>query len=381
MNELFAGIKSFLSSPTRTATDNSSEGGAAMANMEGVETQDQQYRDIEEIDLTKAVEPLTALSPDQNPNMAADDGGLHGSAASNEREALFTKPELKDTARDGSATTASTTPLPQINPALSEQALEEAATSSFTEESSEQFEPWAMSDEKRLEAYADAFADYVEPLEILDECAYCEKYPDYREEIQTAYLQHTTFTAKIWVNYDAVDGEFHDGRRSDDCGKLYLSTSDRKHLDSPNLERCEMQKVRLLITTPFRDLCQIDLHMVNTDTGRGIQAQGNMLPAGKGHGSLINFLKRCLDDIEHIGLTHGVSGMTLQDLYRFAMLFRRRPAQEGLTIYKMRISQEWEMPCKDGGEWAKTVEQAKKDEEDDWWAKYSNKKSYGSRYW
>jgi hypothetical protein len=44
----------------------------------------------------------------------------------------------------------------------------------------------------------------------------CTQYPDFAEDILEAFLDHATFTVKIWVNFDAAENYFGLPRLSND---------------------------------------------------------------------------------------------------------------------------------------------------------------------
>lgn len=65
-----------------------------------------------------------------------------------------------------------------------------------------------------------AFNKNVERLEDIDRPDICNDYVESAHDIIAAYLKYTTFTAKVWVNYDTSWKKFFVDKRIEDCGRL-----------------------------------------------------------------------------------------------------------------------------------------------------------------
>lgn len=109
---------------------------------------------------------------------------------------------------------------------------------------------------ERMVYFRRPFFRTVVPIQSISEPELCQKLPDFAEDITTAYLQHTTFTAKVWVNYDAACKKFYDDTRAEDCGQLLMKPKDNAYLQKLDPEVVQLGRVRLEVGTAFNTLCK-----------------------------------------------------------------------------------------------------------------------------
>lgn len=84
----------------------------------------------------------------------------------------------------------------------------------------------------------------------------CQVYPMFKNEVIAAYLQHTTFTAKVIVNYDSACKQFFTDSRAQDCGKLVLNKKARQQLERVRSPTIQINRVELEVGTTFRTLSE-----------------------------------------------------------------------------------------------------------------------------
>ena len=75
-------------------------------------------------------------------------------------------------------------------------------------------------------------------------------------DIEKAYLQHTTFTAKVMVNYDSACRQFFTDSRAQDCGRLVLNKRARQQLERVRASTIQINRVELEVGTAFRTLSE-----------------------------------------------------------------------------------------------------------------------------
>lgn len=75
---------------------------------------------------------------------------------------------------------------------------------------------------RRLEQFENMFATQDVELKRFAPPPQCAQFPVQEQDILEAYLDHATFTAKIWINFDAAENVFFEGTRAAACGKLQI---------------------------------------------------------------------------------------------------------------------------------------------------------------
>lgn len=177
--------------------------------------------------------------------------------------------------------------------------------------------------------------DYAPPAE-------CKQYIAQRKDILYAYLDHTTFTVKIWTNFDAAEEVFYDGARAVDCGKLQIPKEKLKHFLSLDGEEANFRKIQLEVGTPFRTLANFWLSLRHLDGEDSLNIRGKMVEQHRPRelAPLRDFLASVVRRIDNAGIDRN---LTMEDLVGIAALFRRDPnrGQED----------DWEQPAYGGGEW------------------------------
>lgn len=115
-----------------------------------------------------------------------------------------------------------------------------------------------MSPEQRAITYQQIWHGQECPLKAFQRPPICSKFPHWADEIFAAYVDHVTFTVRVWANYDSCTKQYFssDQARVEDCGKLVLSPKQRARLESFG-DTLELKKIRLDIGTPFRTLLQL----------------------------------------------------------------------------------------------------------------------------
>jgi hypothetical protein len=216
------------------------------------------------------------------------------------------------------------------------------ATSAEQEATSGHQTPATSDDEVvrlRLERFESIFATQTVELKNLTPPPQCAQHPEQAEDILEAYLDNTTFTVKIWVNFDAAERVFFEGDRAEDCGKLQFPNARLKSLLKLNATEFNFRNLRLDICTPFRALAEISLKVREQNGDAIVKANGSMslqLPI------LHDFLQGCVKKINDARLDCNLS---VEGLVGIASNFRRQHKYDD-------EEDEWECPAYKGGEWA-----------------------------
>lgn len=196
----------------------------------------------------------------------------------------------------------------------------------------------------RCELLTSVFADQVVELKQFATPTECAQYPDHAEEILGAFLDHATFTANIWINFDAAEEVFFEGTRAADCGKLQIPKAKLNYLTELDSDIYNFRCVRLDIGTPFRTLARIWLTVHNRDDKASLKIRGRMVAQCPPLQSSVlrDFLDSRIQVLNGVGADRNLD---LEDLHSIAANFRRRREYDG-------EQDEWEKPCYEGGEWA-----------------------------
>ena len=180
---------------------------------------------------------------------------------------------------------------------------------------------------ERERAYIRKFAKQVEPLHCIDPPSECEIYPDFRREIFGAYLHFTTFTMKVWVNYDAASKKFYMDNRANDCGKLMMRPEDTRYLSDFPPGLLEIGHVRFELGTPFRTLCLVNFRAAVSPTNIDGYLSAKVDSLTHDHPALLNFIKHICAKVKEFHLPHGQKGLRLKDLEELASMFCREPTE------------------------------------------------------
>ncbi|KAK4548857.1 hypothetical protein LTR36_008630 [Oleoguttula mirabilis] len=185
----------------------------------------------------------------------------------------------------------------------------------------------SMSLKDRDDYYHTAFHHDI-PIEKFAVPAACALYPEYAEEICSAYMEYTTFIFKVWINYDAGASKFFTDNRFQDCGELRLTHQARIHLKRIGADTVLYGTggVRFDIGTAFRPLAQvtIELRPSKLDVGPAIDTFVADV-SGRRHPGLINYLHTICEVIKDDDITDGKDGLVLADIDRLALRFLRMP--------------------------------------------------------
>lgn len=195
-----------------------------------------------------------------------------------------------------------------------------------------------------LEQFETTFATQEVELKSLAPPPQCAQFPGQEEDILEAYLDHATFTAKIWVNFDAAENLFFEGTRAAACGKLQIPTAKLDFLLGMDAKEVNFRKVRLDICTPFRTLARIYMNIRENHGCALLDVDGEMVQQQPRRAltPLRDFLGNCVGRLHRAGCDDNLS---MHDLVEIARLFRRRHEND-------QDEDKWEKPCYEGGEWA-----------------------------
>jgi hypothetical protein len=197
---------------------------------------------------------------------------------------------------------------------------------------------------RRLDMLQSLFASQDVELKHFAPPPQCAQQPDLAEDILETFLDHATFTVKIWVNFDAAERVFFGGNRAEACGKLQIPKKKLQSLLELDSRHYNFSHVRLEIGTPFRTLAEIVLNVREQDGETLVKANGKMyrqhppiqLPI------LADYLTTCVKKINNARLN---TNLNMDDLGIIASIFRRRHDDDD-------YEDEWEKPCYGFGEWA-----------------------------
>ncbi len=183
----------------------------------------------------------------------------------------------------------------------------------------------SMSPERREMYYRKAFGKNVEPLTHIEAPDECSAFPLLADEIFEAYLRHTTFAVRVYVNYDALHGRFYNAhdQRFHTCGKLKLSPRMYSRIEqTPNFA---INKVRFELCTAFNSLCTMSVRAGPVEALDGTWLRARLgLYDEVAHPELIKWLWQLKTKLDDTYLTDPEqTSMRLGDLEDLALLFRR----------------------------------------------------------
>jgi hypothetical protein len=196
----------------------------------------------------------------------------------------------------------------------------------------------------RLELFTGLFAGQKVELKNLATPPQCAEYPAQAEDIRAAYLDYTTFTVKIWTNFDPAQGVFFEGARAADCGKLQIPKARLEDLLKLDTNIFNFPNIRLEICTPFRSLAIIRLNLHVKDDNSCFEIGGMMLKQSPPRRLrlLQSYLGRCVDRLREAEIGQNLD---ITELVAIAGLFRRERGPDD-------EEDDWEHPAYGGGEWA-----------------------------
>jgi hypothetical protein len=196
----------------------------------------------------------------------------------------------------------------------------------------------------RLELFTGIFAGQKVELKNLATPPQCAQYPAQAEDIRAAYLDYTTFTVKVWTNFDPVQGVFFEGARAADCGKLQIPKARLEALLKLDTDVFNFPNIRLEIGTPFRSLAIIRFNLREKDDTTYFEIGGMMLKQSPPRRSrrLHCFLEQCINMLQDAEVDRNID---IIELVAVANMFRRERGPDD-------EEDDWEHPAYGGGEWA-----------------------------
>lgn len=196
----------------------------------------------------------------------------------------------------------------------------------------------------RCELLTNTFSDQVIELKQFALPPQCAQHPDYAEEILGAFLDHATFTAQVWINFDAAEEVFFEGARAADCGKLQIPKAMLNHLNDLDTDIYNFRRICLDVGTPFRTLAKTWFLVQDQGDKAALEIRGKMVTQHPPlrTSTLYNFLVSRIQALHDVGSDQNLD---LGDLNNIAKSFRRQREDDD-------EEDEWEKPCYEGGEWA-----------------------------
>ncbi|KAK3724421.1 hypothetical protein LTR37_001045 [Vermiconidia calcicola] len=188
-----------------------------------------------------------------------------------------------------------------------------------------------LNAEQRSKFFRSIFIKRAEPLEHINVPDECQQYPDFAYEVFASYLRYTTFTVKVWVNYDASCQKFHVDGRSEGCGKLDLEPQALSCLED-YIDSCNrsLGRIRFEIGTPFATLCNVSFRVERSklNVGETIATRMRSTPQGDQHHDLLRFVETQCDFIEGYDCEGDMHGFQLADITQLATAFKRKPTHK-----------------------------------------------------
>lgn len=206
----------------------------------------------------------------------------------------------------------------------------------------------SLSLQDREQHFKRHFIKKVEPLSHLSRPDLCAIFPTFEAEIIEAYLLYTTFTVKVWANYDASAKKFHIDRRFDDCGKSIITPKKLNDLREMDPDTLEFGRVCFEVGTPFTTLRSVKLRVCPSKLKVGGAVRTSLsYPIGMehtDHEEFFDFVEHVCKAIEAESLLYGQRGLQVDDIVRFAEMFRRWPTQRDIVIIQRQSSWYYDGP-------------------------------------
>lgn len=174
------------------------------------------------------------------------------------------------------------------------------------------------------------FRKRVEPLAYIDAPDECTVWPGFNDEIIEAYLRYTTFTVKVWTNYDAATKKFYLDDRQQDCGKIILYPSERRRLEQVDPDgTLQFNRIRLDIGTAFTNLCEVKLSALPSKLGGSTDISLRGGRTDTDHPRVVDFVQNTCNHFNDSDFTttNDQHGFILADIEQIAAWFCRKPTQ------------------------------------------------------
>lgn len=178
--------------------------------------------------------------------------------------------------------------------------------------------------EQRAALYEQAYSDVTCTLRDFCVPDQYNAYPKHAPEILSAFLEHATFTVKVWANYDSYTRKlYRQPSRVDSCGKLQLPAKQRKYLNT--FSRVQFSNIVMEVGTPFRTLAKIRLKAVNGE----LEVGGSLCKdVHSPHQRLKRVVVEAMKRIKEDGVVGEQYGLTLKDLGLIAKEFVYLPKNQ-----------------------------------------------------
>lgn len=189
-----------------------------------------------------------------------------------------------------------------------------------------------MTSAEREAYYENIFGKQVERLRTLEFPSLSTEYPNLAAEINAAYLRHTKFSVKVWLNYDPVAERFFYDRRKQDCGTLRLSPKQMERYLRPY----EFGKVRFDLCTPFSHLAEITVAVKTEPTTGGDlgirigRPRYRIMGKYEDERLLEGVMKSACDMMQRVEM-HGRQGLDHGDVTALAKCLLITPPADGFT--------------------------------------------------
>lgn len=215
---------------------------------------------------------------------------------------------------------------------------DESPKSSFSSQgrrdshSQSQLSVYNMDSDQRQKYFKKLFANKVEPLALIEPPDEMTIYPEFKGEILDAYLHWTTFSVKIWTNYDTAANKFYiDEQRTNTCGKIIFSPQEREYLHNFDPKgKLQIRRLRFEIGTPFTDLAYVKIQAVMPlEPERRLEIETKLLDADSSHPAAEDFVKKVCLRLDNMDLTTDGEqyGFKMDDLEEIARHFYRQPTE------------------------------------------------------
>lgn len=175
----------------------------------------------------------------------------------------------------------------------------------------------------REDLYARSYNEGTIPLNDFKIPNACDEFPEFAEEILAAYVKHTTFTVKVWANYDSYTKKWYrQPSRLETCGKLQLSARSRQCLEH-QVRGLQFSRIQLQIGNPFRTLFNVNLHVVDGQLQvNGVEVRKDVHAP---HSMLRWVVRDAIGRIEGDGIIQGRFALSMEDLNNIAKEFVYKP--------------------------------------------------------
>nr|OQO22620.1 hypothetical protein B0A51_10606 [Rachicladosporium sp. CCFEE 5018] len=226
-------------------------------------------------------------------------------------------------------------------------------------------------------SYCDYFPQTTIPLATLSPsrigavfAQFEDAHPSYHHNLITAYLSETTFTAKVWINFDPsprfADSDldrprnyqgFYTDRRAEDTGILHLPCSTRTYLQSLDPEVFRFQHMRVEICTPFRPLATLNLDFTMKESLEGfefaISGEYTRRKTVAGFSFFKEYIEFQAENIRQWVKEDDLQGLNMSELESIALAVR-----QGKELGDGECNGWMKEPCRGGGDWTEPEHEA-----------------------